>query len=285
MPPLSDEEFSERIAYVRFAFRARKAEVDASRLSEAILTTFQAGYSGNHQPFARNSLTLYRGRISSSGDPLPHLSDHWYPPAQYASYNRANMPGESVFYASFGNGTSLLELRPRTDNLVSMMECRIAKEPFRLKWIAKRDLFGMLEGSDQHPEFERLCAEIYAHGSASPLQYLICGSYANLFCRLNFLDGIAYSSVATDCRGVNIALKGSVADQYVQAISFRAFRVGAVASGFDFRVACVAAAGPPDASGNIQWKPVSRCDGHSVSWSLYDRPAPEVLGCGAGMDN
>jgi hypothetical protein len=277
MPELSQEQFLERIAYVRFAFRARKAEVDSARLAEALVSTFQAGYSGNHQPFPPNSLTLHRGRIASSGEPLPRLGDHWYPPAQFASYNRANLPGESVFYCSFGNGTSLLELRPKMGNVISMMECRIAKDPFRLKWIAKQDHFGMLQGSDRQAEFERLCAEVYAQGSASAHQYMITGGYASLFCRLGFLDGIAYSSVATDCRGVNLALKGSVADQFVEPVSFRAFRVTELRSAFDFRVVCAASAGPPDVSGKISWMLVASCQGHSVNWSLYDREKPDSV--------
>lgn len=271
MPELSQEEFLDRVAYVRFAFRSRKAEVDSARLGEALITTFQAGYTGNHQPFPAHSLTLHRGRIAAGGEPLPRLADHWYPPAQFAGYSRASLPGESVFYCSSGNGTSLLELRPKLGDIVSMMECRIAKDPLRLKWIEKSDRFGMQKGDSRQAEFERLCAEIYAQSPASPQQYMITGGYASLFCRLKFLDGIAYESAATDARGVNLALKGSVADQFVEPVSFRAYRVAETVSAFDFRVVCIASAGPPDATGNIGWQPVASCAGHAVNWSLYYR--------------
>lgn len=272
MPEVSQEEFLERIAYVRFAFRSRKAQVDSARLSEALITTFQAGYSGNHQPFAAHSLTLHRGRVSSTDRPLPHLADHWYPPSQFASYSRASLPGESVFYCSSGNGTSLLELRPKLGDIVSMMECRIAKDPLRLKWIENSDRFGMQKGDSRQAEFERLCAEIYAHSPASPQQYMITGGYASLFCRLDFLDGVAYESAATNARGVNLAIKGSVADQFVEPLSFRSFRVHEMTTDVDFRVTCVASAGPPEASGKIGWTPITSCQGHTVNWSLYDRP-------------
>src|SRR5262249_24576485 len=110
---MSNDEFMERIAYVRFAFRSKKSEVDSSQLADALLTTFQEGYNGNHQPFPRNSLILHRGRIAPNSLPFHHSSDHWYPPVRYSTYNRANLPGEGVFYCSYGNGTSLLELRPK----------------------------------------------------------------------------------------------------------------------------------------------------------------------------
>lgn len=243
MPELSQEEFLERIAYVRFAFRARKAEVDSARLGEALITTFQEGYSGNHQPYPARSLTLHRGRIASGGEPLPRLSDHWYPPVQFAGYSRASLPGESVFYCSSGNGTSLLELRPKLGSVVSMIECPIEKDPLRLKWIETSDTVGMQKG-----------------------------------------DGIAYESVATDLRGVNLALKGSIADQSVEPLSFRAYRVCAVTTDFDFRVACVASAGPPKESGTISWVPVTSCQGHAVNWSLYDRPEPAAVAASCGED-
>jgi len=287
MSELSREEFLERIAYVRFAFRAKKAEVDSARLGAALISTFQQGYSGNHQPFPARSLTLHRGRIASSGEPPPRLADHWYPPAQLAGYGRAGLPGESVFYCSSGNGTSLLELRPKLGNVISMMTCRIAKDPLRLKWIETNDRFGMQKGESRQAEFERLCAEIYAHSSASPQQYMITGGYASLFSRLAFLDGIAYESAATDRRGVNLALKGWVADEFVEPLSFRAYRVCDLTSDFDFRVACVASAGPPDASGKIGWTRVASCQGHAVNWSLYDRPKPAavVASCGEGAEH
>jgi|SRR5579872_715439 len=284
VPEISDQAFLERVAYVRFAFRSKKSAVDSSRLAEALLKTFQEGYNGNHQPFPRNSLTLHRGRISTDGQPFPLLSDHWYPPVQYSTYNRANLPGEGVFYCSYGNGTSLLELRPKAGSLISMMICQIAKNPILLKWISPTDLFGLHQLAGRHGEFERLCSEIYGHGAASPQQYMICAGYASLFFHLNFIDGLAYSSIATDGKGVSVALKGPVADRYVVPLSFRAFLVTEVSGPFDFRVRCVAKAGLPGADGAIRWEQVCGCDGHAVNRSIFERPkhaASTEIGCTA----
>jgi hypothetical protein len=286
MPSISEDEFRERIAYVRFAFRSKKTGVDSSRLAEALLTTFQEGYNGNHQPFPRNSLILHRGRISPDGKPFPRLSDHWYPPNRYSTYSRANLPGEAVFYCSYGNGTSLLELRPKVGSLISMMICRISKHPILLKWISRTDLFDLHELSGRHGEFEQLCSELYGHGTASPQHYMICGGYASLFFRLDFIDGLAYSSIATDCKGVNVALKSSVADEYVQPLSFRAFVVTEAPGVLDFRVRCVAAAGAPATTGEISWEDVPHCNGHVVNQSLFERPiktAATESGC-SGLD-
>lgn len=278
VPEMSDDGFHERIAYVRFAFRSKKTEVDSSRLAEALLTTFQEGYNGNHQPFSRNSLTLHRGRIAADGKPFLRLADHWYPPARFSTYNRANLPGEGVFYCSSGNGTSLLELRPQAGQVVSMMTCQISKHPILLKWISRPDLFGLHQLDGRRSEFERLCSEIYSHGAASPQQYMIAGAYASLFFRLDFIDGLAFSSIATACKGVNVALKGSLADRYVQPVSFRAFLVTETSGPFDFRVRCIAAGSTPSGTGEIRWEPVTDCEGHIVNGSIFERPNGTAIG-------
>jgi hypothetical protein len=277
VPEMSDDDFRERIAYVQCAFRNKKSEVDSSRLADALLTTFQEGYNGNHQPFPKNSLTLHRGRIAAGGQPFPRLTDHWYPPTRYSTYNRANLPGEGVFYCSNRNGTSLLELRPKAGNVISMMTCQISKHPILLKWISQTDLFGLHELAGRSGEFERLCSEIYSHGAASPQQYMITGAYGSLFFRLDFIDGLAYSSIATECKGVNVALRGSVADQYVQPLSFRAFLVTDASRPFDFRVRCIAAAGAPAEAGEIAWEQGTHCEGHIVNGSIFERPGATTI--------
>ncbi len=278
VPEMSEDGFRERIAYIRFAFRSKKAEVDSSRLAEALLTTFQEGYNGNHQPFPRNSLTLHRGRIAGDGKPFARLADHWYPPTRFSTYNRASLPGEGVFYCSSGNGTSLLELRPQAGQVISMMTCQISKHPILLKWISRTDLFGLHQLDGRRGEFERLCSEIYSHGTASPQQYMISGAYARLFFRLDFVDGLAYSSIATECKGVNVALKGAVADRYVQPLSFRAFVVTEAWGPFDFRVRCIAEAATPSGTGEIPWEPVTGCEGHIVNGSIFERPRGTAIG-------
>jgi len=101
---------------------------------------------------------------------------------------------------------------------------------------------------------------------------MITGAYASLFFTLGFIDGLAYSSIATACKGVNVALKGSVADQYVQPMAFRAFLVTEASGPFDFRVRCIAAAGLPAETGEIAWEQVTHCAGHIVNESIFERP-------------
>ena len=252
-PVLDDAGFLERIEYVRSALHKGKSEIDSSRLSEALSTTFREGYSGNHQPFAAQSLTLHRGRISTNGELFATKAHHWYPPISIVNYNRANLPGEAVLYCSSGVGTALLELRPTVGDLISMMTCTVSKEVLRLKWLAQNDPFWLHRMEGRKGEFERLCSDIYRRVIVSPHHYIISGAYGSLFFKFGFVDGLAYSSIATDLNGVNVAIKGPVADEFVVPASFLAYRVIGRTSQFDFRVQCVASAGPPDETGKIHW--------------------------------
>jgi hypothetical protein len=272
-PLLADADYLERIEYVRSAFDKRKIEIDSSRLAEALITTFREGYTGNHQPFASQSLTLHHGRISTNGKLFPNRSDHWYPPLHIVNYSRANLPGEAVLYCSSGVGTSLLELRPTRGDLISMMTCSVSKDVLRLKWLARNDPFGLHGMEGRNGEFERLCSDIYRRVMVSPHQYMISGAYGSLFFKFGFVDGLAYSSIATDLNGVNVAIKGSVADEFVVPESFRAYRVTASTSQFEFTVQCVASAIAPDHADEICWTTISNCQGHQVDPKyIFERP-------------
>jgi hypothetical protein len=158
-------------------------------------------------------------------------------------------------------------------DLISMMTCSAAKDVLRLKWLACNDPFGLHRMEGRKGEFERLCSDIYRREIISPHQYMISGGYGSLFFKCVFVDGLAYSSIATDLNGVNVAIKGSVADEFVVPESFRVYRVTALTSQFDFRVQCLASAPAPDRTGEIRWTEITNCRGHQVDQKcIFERP-------------
>jgi len=94
--------------------------------------------------------------------------------------------------------------------------------------------------------------------------------------RIRQLEGIparAAGRSPTECKGVNVALKGAVADRYVQPLSFRAFMATEASGQFDFPVRCIAARRRRRTrTGEIPWAPVTRCEGHVVKGSVFERP-------------
>jgi hypothetical protein len=183
------------IEYVRWCLGRPKREISGDRLAQSLLLSFHYGYSGNHQPFAAESLKLYRGRIGGGTVNYSTLSELWYPKNK-PSHSRASFGG-SVFYCSFGNATAMLELRPALGDSVCMMMCVSRKERLNLKWITSEDILGLHRLREPYGSFERLCSAAFCWRVAKQLDYAISGALASLFFTFSDVDGLAYSSSAT----------------------------------------------------------------------------------------
>jgi hypothetical protein len=263
--------FDEAIQYLRYCLGKKKSEVSRDRLATTLVSAFSSGYNGNHQPFEANRLTLHRGRITKSDEVYEQLSELWYPPKDVTSCNRANLPGESVFYCSSGNATSIAELRPVEGDMISMMTCTPSKDLFSVKWIVDGDGLGLHNLPWPHGDFERLCSEAFCRVAHSPFEYWISGSLGSLFFAFSRIDALAYSSIATTLKGVNLAIRAPMADKYVVPLSFRAYKVREVKSVFDITVQCTGSAGAPTSNGFIEWKELPSCPGHHIDEAVFDR--------------
>jgi hypothetical protein len=133
------------------------------------------------------------------------------------------------------------------------MECTTSKEVLNLKWITHQGNFDLHRMREPCGSFERLCSEAFSWQIHRKFDYAISGALASLFFTFSTVDGLAYSSSATAMKGVNLALKTTVADQFVVPRSFRSYRVLTV-------------------QGNIEWEEVVDCPGHHVSHALFERP-------------
>jgi hypothetical protein len=179
---------------------------------------------------------------------------------------------ESVFYCSYGQVTSLLELRPEAFQTIYMMECVSIKDVLRLKWIAKEGVFDLHKMEEPFGSFERLCSDAFCLQMEKRFDYAISGAIASLFFRFSEVDGLAYSSTATEMKGVNLALKASIADEFIVPRSFRSYRVVKHYGPFDFVIDCTGYALAPDEHGNIEWGELVECPGHRISRALFLPP-------------
>jgi hypothetical protein len=117
-----------------------------------------------------------------------------------------------------------------------------------------------------------LCSEAFCWNVQRPFDYAISGLLASLFFTQDHIDGLAYSSSATGMKGANLALKPSVADDYVIPKAFCSYRVATQNSPIDFVVECTGYAFGPDHEGRIDWGKLVDCPGHRISLELYERP-------------
>lgn len=104
--------------------------------------------------------------------------------------------------------------------------------------------------------------------------YIMLGGLGSLFFQFTAIDGLVYPSIASELKGVNVALRAAVVDEYLTPVSFRAYRVIELRSPFDMTVQCVATAPPSEKDGTINWTEV-RCQGHSITKHVFERPSLE----------
>lgn len=134
-------EIDEELSYIRSALGRKKAEVSSARLATALMKSFKLGYNGNHSTYGPGTLLLHRAKLAHESAAYDKVSELWYPPKEHTKHNRANLPGETIFYCANGNATSILELRPKAGDVISMMTCALSKDPLKVKLIYPTEFF------------------------------------------------------------------------------------------------------------------------------------------------
>jgi hypothetical protein len=99
-------ELDEELSYLRNALGKKKAEVSSARLATALMKSFKLGYNGNHSTYGSGMMRLHRASLAHESAAYDKVSELWYPPKEHTKHNRANLPGETIFYCASGNATS-----------------------------------------------------------------------------------------------------------------------------------------------------------------------------------
>lgn len=197
---------------------------------------------------------VWRGRIGR----YEKVTDLWYPPKTVVkSYGRANPPGYSVFYGSFGlnpRAGLIEELRAEEGQLITLMCCQLHPSDTDLPILGfgHVDKF-MLQKSDDAQLHERyrnsdrarrqLCRsdigfkknevvldwlnEVFTKKSSSEheSQYMHTVAVLDAAIRGFGCEGIIYPSVASDRKSINVALAPKLVDRFYVPTSFRIVRL------------------------------------------------------------
>jgi hypothetical protein len=153
-PPFQSASSHEILADIDFLSsvsrrKSKPGDEIGTAISDALIRVFTVGYNGNHSRYPTHGILLHRGRISIAGELYDKVSELWYPPSQFSKLGRANLSGESLLYCAVGSATAILELRPRVNDVICMMECRIVKSPLLTKMIMDDQLYKGLPISEE----------------------------------------------------------------------------------------------------------------------------------------
>lgn len=247
----------------------RRRYVD--KIAKTCFFLYRQGYSGNHSALPVEKMPVFRCRINGGGGLYESIRQLWYPPAAMVRMNRANFKGDPVFYGSNQAHIALAEVQPAFGNLVTLMRLKLTSKMLNIKTIGLFDVLGETTNCDALSGM-RAILEQYMHqeftksvGSQDTHNYLVSALLSTLIIQNDFVDGIAYKSVAAEHSGINFALKPSYIDSQGVVDMARVVEITEYCAPLDFEFTCRYAARRPLANDKLEWEAVKSCGGHRVS--------------------
>jgi len=177
--------------------------------------------------FKNNNFPFYRIRAFTEIKDRYNIQEYSYPPAGLCKdFNRANLPGHPVFYASLNAGTAIAEFQKKYPSVKKIALSKWVKrneidtlnilpvypdnKDFRDVLMASLDS-GNFPNKNIKMAFFRLMAYI-GNSIMSEKDYSISACFSNeYFTKVNDLDIIAYPSII-DMKGTNFAVSPSTID-------------------------------------------------------------------------
>jgi hypothetical protein len=175
-------------------------------------------------------VNFYRARVFNSIDQLPKkVSGFSYPPLEINSIGRANIQGESIFYASSDLPTTFVEMKDSIlkDTIVAVAEWRTVKE-FRLQRIGYLDI-----KSNLHEKYENLLNKIYTFQGTEYYNY--SAVIAKHLMSGDTIAGITYPCIITNDQCENFALKADYVNKHLHLVNITVYRVKDIKPNFDFK--------------------------------------------------
>lgn len=181
------------------------------------------------------SLTpMYRARRNEASRLFNHVTELWYPPAKFVSPGRLNAANNPLLYASSEVSVALAELKPKANDIVTVLEIKNHDSLARAKCVTishlshfdrtKKSLYPRGTFFTRETISEMIGAKTYKRSvcidrtignwfaTDGDTFYSLTGATADFYFKIPNLDGIVYPAVAWG-EGLNVALKPESADR------------------------------------------------------------------------
>jgi len=209
-----------------------------------------------------------------------------YPPTSKVKLGRANIPEKSIFYGSVGCHSTILELEPKQGDRLAISKWRVKRN---LNLVCVGYTENAFKGKSGINRFEELpwikqhAADHLSHKQGNQFvheflareftkkvttgnewQYKISAAISKLVMNaLSFgingapaieIAGILYPSTPNEANTDNLALKCSIADQYLEFVSVQYIEVSAKTDEHVYTMQGINYADSLTATGDIEWK-------------------------------
>jgi hypothetical protein len=271
------------------AIDLRKTEIDFLKDK---LEVFFRGYRIS-SPVLSVGQILYRGvKWQSKPSCLHQVS---YPPLdKVITHQRANRPGQPMFYSSIAREASIFELRPKPGDHIAVSKWKIAKKVIVNNVGYAKHTFDNLGSARSIPIWgynsalisnasNKLVADFFAAQFTKTVkpgnehEYKMSAAIAekhylgNISSERSFendygdtfrFGGLIYPTISMKANADNIALLPQVVDAYVSAVAVEWLRIDSEGPDFSYQVTMLDFANSFSSTGDIEWK------GRLPQWKL-----------------
>ena len=179
-----------------------------------------------------------------------------------------------MFYAGNDLSTALIELRPKDDEVYTIIEVGLDVPELRCIQLVEEKLG---DAADKMKPINKAAWQFIVDEarkeveSGRPQDYYATQIYAQSLRDTadKHFDAIAYNSVATTLKGYNFVIKPEFIDKHYIFEKAHVLKVYDYNSKEDFKVKCLLRSDKITKYGRIVYKPVIGCNGHHISLKNY----------------
>jgi len=227
-------------------------------------------------PYYTDSFSVFRARKSSSEKVFHNLGEVWHPTVWDATAQRMNFPHKPLFYCGTDINTSLIEVRPKLNDYVTMIEIGIKCPEMKAIQLVPEKLGDTIENMKpiKGASFQFVLDEIRKDVPDNHNQ----GYYATQIYTQSLIDSmdddafdaIAYNSVAAGLKGYNFVIKPDFIEKNFLFKSATVFKVIEHKGKQDFKVGCLLKATELSNYGRMKFKQLDYCPTHHISMNNFN---------------
>ncbi len=225
--------------------------------------------------YSSDEWKIYRARKNKENKPFEKTTDLWHPPAKLVPHGRLNFKYKPIIYCATNASTALIEIGASKEKYITTIEYEVLNPSIKCLEFGLENIFD----SDRNYENDRVKKiSNFLHRECKkviPQNRPECYSPTMIFSSIvqnNNFDAFIYESVASEHKGLNIAIKEKIAPQILIPRELRMLEVYNVKSNTEFDVRCILKSinNFNSLDQKIEWAEVTECNGHEISNLEFD---------------
>jgi hypothetical protein len=214
---------------------------------------------------------FFRVRENAEIPRFKQVKDLWHPEPKYVNNGRFNFKSKPVLYLSTDARTAMIEKDVCKHEFFTICEYKALVANLRVIDFGSK-LLPIDEVNRMAPE-TKLIMEFFSREAKKNVpngkeeQYCPTMIFGTSILQNSVYEGLLYESVATENKGLNIAIKSSMAESLFMPVEYRKMQVYDQINKYNFKVRCLEISNNigRNLEDRINWEQISNCNGHNIN--------------------